>query len=94
MKKSKIFLNTLLATSSIGLVTTPILTLTSCSNNEKDQIPEKANNDFDTISYPLMEMGFDMNQYFSVHTYTQKEWDNMSFLPFHKNVERDKIVLV
>ncbi len=55
---------------------------------------EHQNNDFDTISYPLMEMGFDMNQYFSVHTYTQKEWDNMSFLPFHKNVERDKIVLV
>ena len=33
MKKSKIFLNALLATSSIGLVTTPILTLASCSNN-------------------------------------------------------------
>lgn len=43
MKKSKIFLNALFATSSIGLVTTPILTLASCSNNEKDQIPEKAN---------------------------------------------------
>ena len=43
MKKSKIFLNALLATSSIGLVTAPILTLASCGNNEKDQIPKKAN---------------------------------------------------
>jgi predicted nucleotidyltransferase len=50
--------------------------------------------DFDKISYPLMELGFDLGQYFSVHTYTQQEWDNMSFLPFYKNVERDKIVLI
>ncbi len=55
---------------------------------------EHNSDDFDTISYPLMEMGFDMNQYFSVHTYTQKEWNQMSYLPFYKNVERDKIVLV
>ncbi|MBO7367514.1 MAG: nucleotidyltransferase domain-containing protein [Paludibacteraceae bacterium] len=55
---------------------------------------EHYNDDFDTISYPLMEMGFDLSQYFSVHTYTQKEWNQMSYLPFYKNVERDKIVLV
>ena len=42
MKKSKLIFNTLLATSSIGLVTTPILTLASCSNNENDPIPTKA----------------------------------------------------
>ena len=50
--------------------------------------------DFSSISYPLMELGFDLGQYFSVQTYTQAEWDKMAFLPFHKNVERDKIVLV
>lgn len=52
------------------------------------------NADFANISYPLMELGFDQGQYFSVHTYSQKEWDNMSFTPFYKNVEQDKIVLV
>ena len=50
--------------------------------------------DFNSISYPLMELGFELGQYFSVQTYTQMEWDKMSFLPFYKNVERDKIVLV
>ena len=56
--------------------------------------PHNENSDFATISYPLMELGFDLGQYFSVHTYSQQEWDKMSFLPFYKNVERDKIQLV
>lgn len=42
MKKSKIFLNALLATSSIGLITTPILTLASCGNNQNDPVHSKA----------------------------------------------------
>ena len=56
--------------------------------------PQNENSDFATISYPLMELGFSLGQYFSVHTYSQQEWQNMSFLPFYKNVERDKIQLV
>ena len=56
--------------------------------------PQKEDTDFATISYPLMELGFDLGQYFSVHTYSKQEWQNMSFLPFFKNVERDKIQLV
>ena len=56
--------------------------------------PQKEDVDFATISYPLMELGFSLGQYFSVHTYSQQEWQNMSFLPFYKNVERDKIQLV
>ena len=56
--------------------------------------PQNENTDFNTISYPLMELGFDLGQYFSVHTYSQQEWQNMSYLPFYKNVERDKIQLV
>ena len=54
----------------------------------------KKNDDYEKIAYPLMELGFDLGQYFSVHTYSNDEWDGMSFLPFYKNVERDKIVLV
>ena len=56
--------------------------------------PQNENVDFASISYPLMELGFDLGQYFSVHTYSQQEWSNMSFTPFYKNVERDKIQLV
>ena len=56
--------------------------------------PQDENADFANISYPLMELGFAEGQYFSVHTYSQQEWDNMSFTPFYKNVEQDKIVLV
>ena len=56
--------------------------------------PQKEDADFANISYPLMELGFDLGQYFSVHTYSQQEWQKMSFLPFYKNVERDKIQLV
>lgn len=50
--------------------------------------------DFQNIAYPIMELGFDLGEYFSVHTYSQEEWDAMSFLPYYKNVEQDKIVLV
>lgn len=55
---------------------------------------QRENSDFAEISYPLMELGFSLGQYFSVHTYSQQEWQKMSFLPFYKNVERDKIQLV
>lgn len=56
--------------------------------------PQNENADFVNISYPLMELGFDQGQYFSVHTYSRQEWEKMSFTPFYKNVEQDKIVLV
>ena len=50
--------------------------------------------DFQNMAYPIMELGFDLGEYFSVQTYSQEEWDSMSFLPYYKNVEQDKIVLV
>lgn len=55
--------------------------------------PQKSS-DFQNIAYPIMELGFDLGEYFSVHTYSQQEWDSMSFMPYYKNVEQDKIVLV
>ena len=50
--------------------------------------------DFQNIAYPIMELGFDLGEYFSIQTYSQQEWNSMSFLPYYKNVEQDKIVLV
>lgn len=55
--------------------------------------PQEAS-DFQNIAYPIMELGFDLGEYFSVQTYSQQEWNSMSFLPYYKNVEQDKIVLV
>ncbi len=55
--------------------------------------PQEAS-DFQNIAYPIMELGFDLGEYFSVQTYSQEEWDSMSFLPYYKNVEQDKIVLI
>lgn len=55
--------------------------------------PQEAS-DFQNIAYPIMELGFDLGEYFSVQTYSQEEWDALSFLPYYKNVEQDKIVLV
>lgn len=55
--------------------------------------PQEAS-DFQAIAYPIMKLGFDLGEYFSVQTYSQEEWDALSFLPYYKNVEQDKIVLV
>ena len=55
--------------------------------------PQEAS-DFQNIAYPIMELGFDLGEYFSVQTYSQEEWDAMTFLPYYKNVEHDKIVLI
>ena len=34
-----------------------------------------------------------MNEEISPHIYTQKQWNEWTFLPFYKNVERDKVEL-
>ncbi|MBQ4474855.1 MAG: nucleotidyltransferase domain-containing protein [Bacteroidales bacterium] len=49
--------------------------------------------DFDKYAYPIMECGFDLSQYFSVHTYTKKEWYDGRHAMFFYNVERDKQLL-
>lgn len=52
--------------------------------------PQKDPNDFDLYAYPIMERGFDLWQYFSVHTYTKDEWYNGPHAMFYYNVENDK----
>jgi len=46
-----------------------------------------------TLAYPFQAMGADMGQYISSIIYAKNEWEAQSFLPFYKNVERDKIEL-
>lgn len=52
--------------------------------------PHRESTDFEKYAYPIMEQGFDMWQYFSVHTYTKDEWYNTPHSMFYFNVERDK----
>ena len=49
--------------------------------------------DYD-LAYFFRELGWDLNATINPHVYSKKQWDSWSFLPFYKNVEQDKIVLV
>ena len=55
--------------------------------------PKLSPNDYD-YAYPFRELGWDVGEEISPHVYTKKQWNEWTFLPYHKNVERDKIVLV
>ena len=56
--------------------------------------PELSDSDYDNVSFPFTLLGWNIGELISPQMYTKKEWDSISFLPFYKNVERDKIVLV
>ena len=56
--------------------------------------PELSDSDYDDVSFPFTLLGWNIGELISPQMYTKKEWNSISFLPFYKNVERDKIVLV
>lgn len=62
-----------------------ILILLDKSQIEKD--------DFDKISYPLIEWGWTQGADLSPQLYTKTEWNSMRITPFVQNVERDKLVI-
>ena len=49
--------------------------------------------DYD-LTYYFRELGWDLGAEISPHIYAKCQWANWFFLPFYKNVEQDKIVLV
>ena len=55
--------------------------------------PKLSSFDYD-YGYPFREFGLDFGEEISPHIYTKKQWEEWTFLPYYKNVERDKIVLV
>jgi len=57
-----------------------------------DKLKEESD-DFALYAYPIMERGFDLWQYFSVHTYTKDQWYNGPHSMFFYNVEQDKKLL-
>lgn len=50
--------------------------------------------DYAKYAYPIQVAGFDLWQYFSIQMYTRTQWKKMTFTPYYKNVEQDKIVLL
>ena len=50
----------------------------------------KESDDFRRYVYPIMQHGFDLSQYFSVHAYSKDEWRKGPHAMFFYNVEQDK----
>ncbi len=49
--------------------------------------------DFDLITYPLIELGWNEGEHISPKLYTVAEWQKRIFTPFYKNIENEGIVL-
>ena len=46
------------------------------------------------VAYPFRELGWEIGEDLNPSLYTKKQWESWSYLPYHKNVEHDKIVLL
>ena len=50
--------------------------------------------DYDRVSYPLVELGWVLGEQINPIVYTQHEWKRNSITPFYDNVLRDGISLL
>ena len=50
--------------------------------------------DYDEVVFPFTYLGWDIGENIIPVVYTREEWEKSSFLPFFKNVEQDKILLL
>ena len=46
------------------------------------------------LTYPFRVLGWELGEEINPYIYTKKQWDSWKYLPYYKNVERDKIVLL
>ena len=49
--------------------------------------------DYDLYTYPLCELGVDIDAEINPHIYPRKDRSSWRYSPFYKNVEQDKMVL-
>jgi len=49
--------------------------------------------DYELVSYPIYELGWETEEQFSVKLYSKAEWEKRSFTPFYKNVEKEAVIL-
>lgn len=57
---------------------------------DKDRLMQA---DYNAISYPFVELGWDLNEEINPIMYTKKEWEANNFTPFYHNVLEDGIEL-
>lgn len=57
---------------------------------DKDRITQS---DIDEVSYPIRELGWEIDAMVNPIMYTMKEWNSKSFTPFYKNVMKEGIVI-
>ena len=57
----------------------------------KDQLRQE---DYDQVSYPLVELGWKIGEQINPSVYTEQEWKANSITPFYDNVQRDAINLL
>ncbi len=50
--------------------------------------------DYDRVSFPLIELGWTIGEQINPVVYTLKEWEASKITPFYDNVERDAISLI
>ncbi|MCF2657574.1 nucleotidyltransferase domain-containing protein [Parabacteroides distasonis] len=55
--------------------------------------PNIEQQDYDDVLFPFTLLGWKLGEAIIPIAYTKKEWEATSFLPFHKQVEQDKIIL-
>lgn len=49
--------------------------------------------DYDNVSYPLRELGWELGEDINTVLYTYKNWESQQFTPFYKSVTEDRVVL-
>lgn len=49
--------------------------------------------DMDHISYPIRELGWELDEMINPIMFTRHEWEAKSFTPFYKNVMKEGVVL-
>lgn len=57
---------------------------------DKDRITP---DDMGNISYPIRELGWQIDEMINPIMYTIKDWESKSFTPFYKNVMREGVAL-
>ncbi|MCR4872903.1 MAG: nucleotidyltransferase domain-containing protein [Bacteroidales bacterium] len=49
--------------------------------------------DYD-VTYPFRELGWEIGEEISPHLYSKQQWEKWTFLPYYKNIEHDKLILL
>ena len=57
---------------------------------DKNKVEES---DYDNVAFPFTMLGWQIGEIITPQIYTKEEWEKISFLPYHKNVENDKVLL-